>query len=227
MFAQFSTIDLIGMLVSFVLTILVLLYAFDDNALFRLAVYIFIGVAAGYAGAIALKDVLLPRLLNLSNTQMLIVVLWIVLMAMKLTPRTAKLGNPAAGLLVGVGAAVAIGGAIQGTLIPQVSSAGDIFAPSLMRQSQAGGMLLLIVRGTLVLVGTISTLGYFHFSAKHTPNQIPQRNRIIEIVSKIGEIFIAITFGVIFAGVYMAALTALVERFHFISELIRTFIPGI
>jgi hypothetical protein len=40
-------------------------------------------------------------------------------------------------------------------------------------------------------------------------------------------VFIAITFGVIFAGVYSAALTALVERLVFLVTTIKAFLPGI
>ncbi|HKJ27584.1 MAG TPA: hypothetical protein VJ965_08100 [Anaerolineales bacterium] len=213
-------LDLIGMLVSFVLTFLVLLYVFEDNALFRLAIYIFIGAAAGYAGAVAIKDVLLPRLFGLQYTQMLLVILWIVLLLMKISPKTARIGNPAAGLLVGVGAAIAIGGAIQGTLVPQVTSSGDIFSPRLMQTAGFGQTIGYFFQGLIVLVGTVSSLAYFHFGAKPAPNQIPTRHRIIEIISKVGEGFIAITFGVIFAGIYSAALTALIERLHFLIETI-------
>ncbi len=106
MLVEMTMLQLVGLLVSFVLTVMVLLYAFDDNVLFRVAVYLFVGVAAGYASAVALKDVILPRLVGLQPTQLLLVALWIGLLAMKLSPRTARIGNPAAGLLVGVGAAV-------------------------------------------------------------------------------------------------------------------------
>jgi hypothetical protein len=33
----------------------------------------------------------------------------------------------------------------------------------------------------------------------------------------VGSVFIAVTLGVLLAGVYSAALTALIERLHFIS----------
>ncbi len=231
MLFEMTMMDLIGLLVSFVLTVLVLLYAFDDNALFRVAVYLFVGVAAGYASAVALKDVIFPRLFSLDRDQLLLVVLWIVLLAMKLSPKTARIGNPAAGLLVGVGAAVAIGGAIQGTLIPQVMAAGDFFAPSLMQQSfQAGAMgdaVGYLIRGLAILVGTVATLAHFHFGAKPAPNQIPQRHRFIEIISKVGQFFIAVTFGVIFAGILSASLTALIERLSFVYEFIQLFISGL
>ena len=231
MLVEMTMLDLIGLLVSFVLTVLVLLYVFDDNALFRVAIYLFVGVAAGYASAVALKDVIFPRLFSLENNQFLLVILWIILLAMKLFPRTARIGNPAAGLLVGVGAAVAVGGAIQGTLIPQVVAAGDIFAPSLMQQSSLAGnsgqAVGYFIRGLAILVGTVATLAHFHFGAKPAPNQIPQRQRYIEIISKVGQFFIAVTFGVIFAGIFSASLTALVERLAFVYQFIQLFISGL
>lgn len=223
MFAGMNTLDLVGMLVSFVLTVFVLLYAFDDNPLFRLAIYLFIGVAAGYAGAVALKDVILPRLFGLEFNQMLLVLVWILLLALKLSPKTARLGNPAAGLLVGVGAAIAVGGAIQGTLVPQVSASANYFASL----GQFGNVAFYFFQGLVVLVGTVTTLLYFHFGAKPAPNQLPTQKKFIVVISKIGQAFISITFGVIFAGVYSAALTALVERLVFLVTAIKTFIPGI
>jgi len=219
MFADMSILDLAGMVVSFVLTVLVLLYAFEDNALFRLAVYVFIGVAAGYAGAVALKDVLLPRLLSLEYLQMLIVILWVVLLLLKVNPRTAKFGNPAVGLLVGVGAAIAVGGAIQGTLIPLVRASGDYFVPP-TPAGGAGVVLQYLFQGSVVMIGTIATLAHFHFGARPAPNQIPTRSRAVEVTSKIGQGFIAVTFGVIFAGIYSAALTALIERLSFLIDAV-------
>lgn len=231
MLAEMTMLDLVGLLVSFALTVMVLLYAFDDNPLFRLAIYLFIGVAAGYASAVALKDVILPRMLSLQGTQATAVILWIVLLAMKLSPRTARIGNPAAGLMVGVGAAVAVGGAIQGTLLPQVLGAQDIFAPILMQQAmlsgQAGAALGFFIRGIAIMVGTVATVAHFHFGAKPAPNQIPQRHKAIEAVSKVGQFFIAVTFGVLFAGIYSAALTALIERLIAIYELVQIFISGL
>uniref|UniRef100_A0A7C4KI20 2-oxoacid dehydrogenase acyltransferase catalytic domain-containing protein n=1 Tax=Anaerolinea thermolimosa TaxID=229919 RepID=A0A7C4KI20_9CHLR len=38
-------------------------YLWKDNALFRVAIYLFVGVSAGYVGAVACRQVLLPRLI--------------------------------------------------------------------------------------------------------------------------------------------------------------------
>lgn len=202
-----TTADTVGMVLAFFLTILVLLYVLDDNTLFRLAIHIFIGVAAGYAGAIAVKDALIPRLVELRGFGFLVAIVLILLILLKISPRTAPFGNPASGFLVGAGAAIAVGGAIQGTLLPQVSSAGNFFNQGL-------------IQGSFALIGTIATLAHFHFSAIRVTNQIPQRNPMMRVVSAIGQGYIAVTFGVIFAGVYSAALTALIERAKFIVDFI-------
>ena len=46
---------------------------------------------------------------------------------------------------------------------------------------------------------------------------------LIEVLSKIGEVFIAITLGALFAGVYLAALAALIDRLDFIQTVIVSF----
>ncbi len=56
--------DLLGGLISFLLTLMILSYLFGDNVFFRVAVYIFVGVSAGYAAAVAWWQVLWPRLFN-------------------------------------------------------------------------------------------------------------------------------------------------------------------
>jgi len=81
-----------------------------------------------------------------------------------------------------------------------------------------------LLEGTVMLAGTVFTLASFHFSASRAPDGTAKRNRILEIIAWIGRLFIAITLGVLFAGVYMAALTAMIERLsasiNFIRQLI-------
>jgi hypothetical protein len=77
------------------------------------------------------------------------------------------------------------------------------------------------VNGGIVLVGTITSFAYFHFGARGRPNQPPVRQPWIEELSQIGQLFIAITLGVLFASVYAAALAALVERLSFLIDFLR------
>jgi hypothetical protein len=219
-----TPIDIFGSVLAFLFTVLILLYAIGDNIFFRVSVHIFVGASAGYAGAIALRDVLIPRLSNLEGGDLLIPIVLILLLFTKLSPRTAKYGNPVSAFLVGVGAALAIGGAIQGTLIPQALSAGNFYNPNALSSSLSNGYFIealqIFINGSILLIGTSSTLAYFHFGAEYIPNQIPSQPTLLVFIGKIGYIFIAITFGVIFAGIYNASLTALIERFNYLINFI-------
>jgi hypothetical protein len=217
-------LDFITAIVSFLFTLMVLSYLVSDNPLFRAAIYIFIGVSAGYAAAVTWYQVLWPKLVlplisgsMLERVLALIPLLLGMLLLMKLSPRTARLGNPAMAFMVGAGAAVAVGGAVLGTLFPQTQASINLF------DLKTGGIISeRIFEGSIILVGTLTTLVYFHFSAKATPSG-PQSGRLVEILSGIGQVFIAITFGVLFAGAYAAAMTALIERLSFLWNFIAFF----
>ena len=124
--------------------------------------------------------------------------------------------------LVGVGAAAAIGGAVFGTLFPQALAAMNVFGP------QAGTDALDWVVGYwnagVMLVGTLSTLAYFHFGARPRQGVQAQRPLWLRVIALVGQFFIAVTFGALFAGVYAAALVALVERLNFLLQFILTLI---
>jgi len=217
-------LDFVTVIVSFLFTLMVLSYLVGDNPFFRLAIYIFIDVSAGYAAAVAWHQVLWPRLFmpliygsTLERALALVPLLLGMLLLMKLSPRTARLGNPAMAFMVGAGAAVAVGGAVLGTLFPQAQASINFF------DLRSGGIVSeRIFEGSIVLVGTLTTLVYFNFSAKVTPSG-PRGSRLVEVLSRIGQVFIAITFGVLFAGVYTAAMTALIERLSFLWNFIASF----
>jgi hypothetical protein len=217
-------LDFVTAIVSFIFTLLVLSYLVGDNPLFRLAIYIFIGVSAGYAAAVAWHQVLWSKLFmpliygdTFERALALVPLLLGMLMLMKLSPRTARLGNPAMAFMVGAGASVAVGGAVLGTLFPQTQASINLF------DLKAGGSVSeRIFEASIILVGTLTTLVYFHFSAKATPSG-PQGSHLVDILGGIGQVFIAITFGALFAGVYAAAMTALVERLSFLWSFIASF----
>jgi hypothetical protein len=225
-----STIaDLIWAVVGFLLTVLIFSYLFGDNVLFRLASYLFVGVSAGYASVLIVYQVLLPRLVLplLSGTpvQRALLVIPLVLsllLIFKLAPRFTRLGSLPMAYLVGVGAAVLLGGVVLGTLVGQVRAATDSF--NLTAASAAGNTPLYQLFESLVfLLGTISALVYFQFGALARPNQPAQRPPLVESVAKIGQVFIAITLGALFAGVFATTIAALVDRVDFIANLIQTF----
>ena len=122
-------------------------------------------------------------------------------------------------VLVGVGAATAIGGALLGTLIPQARASMAAFD---FRSAASGADAFLgLIEGIVVLAGTTFTLASFQFSASRAPDGTAKRNRILEIIAWVGRLFIAITLGVLFAGVYVSALTAMIERLSSIINFVR------
>lgn len=212
--------ELIYGIVGFILTLMVLSYLIGDNALFRFAVHVFVGVSAGYAAVIALYQVVIPYLIapllkvSWPETALLAIPLVLsALMLMRISPRLSWLGGPAVGYLVGAGAAVAVGGAVLGTILPQVGAAAEPFNIAALVQ-RGINPLESMLNGAVMLVGTIATLAYFHFGARRTEDGSIKRNFLIEALAWLGRLFVALTLGALFAGVYSAALSALVERIH-------------
>jgi hypothetical protein len=207
----------LGTIIGFVLTLMVFSYIFGDNALFRLATHIFIGVAAGYAAVVVVYNIIYPMLANPGNELVrlgppLFLGVWLLT---KTSPRLSRLGNPVVAFLVGVGAAAAISGALLGTIYPLVNQS--------TRELTDRSLTDAIKFGILILVGTIATLVYFHYGAHPTPSGATKRSAPIEIISTIGQAFIMIALGAIFAGVYLAVLSAFIERVNSVWNFIWTF----
>ena len=210
--------DLIAGVIAFLFTVMVLSYLIGDNPLFRVAIYIFVGVSAGYVAAVAWWQVLWPdvvvRAMTGTRVDRIILAVPIVLaglLLMKAWPPFSRLGMPAMGLLAGAGAAIALGGAMNGTLLPQMSATITAFDLKKFTSIES------LIDALLVLAGVVATLIYFHFGARVTSEGSVRRFRAIELAAFAGSVFIAITLGVLFAGIYSAALTALIERLHFLG----------
>ena len=114
------SLELISALAGLILTLMIFSYLIGDSPLFRIAVYLFIGVASGYAATVVWHQVLVPKLLAPlqagSPNQLLFIAIPLILclsLLAKLSPRISWIGNVAMAILVGVGAAAAIGWATQ------------------------------------------------------------------------------------------------------------------
>lgn len=215
--------EVIWLVVSFILTLMVFSYLLGDNPFFRFASGLLIGVAAGYFAVVIIYQVLITRLvvpLMQGSTLTLVPLFLSGLLLLKLSPRLSQLGSPALAILVGVGAAVAVGGTVLGTLFGQVKGALSFFDPI---AGTSGSMPLRIVEGIIFLVGTLATLAYFHFGARER-RKGEGRSRFATISAVVGKVFIAITLGAVFAGVLTASITALIERSDFIIATIMSMV---
>lgn len=222
-----TPIDWLGATLGFMLTLLVFSYLIGDNPLFRFAIHLFIGVSAAFVAIIAVYNILLPRLVapyfSTNRTEQLLTLVPIVLAALlmtKISPRFAFIGNLPMAYLVGVSAAAAIGGAVMGTLIPQVIASINLFEAGEGQVFDAT-IGLRLVNGVIILIGTITTLAYFHFG-KRSSIQKTQFQSWLDGIGQIGQIFIAITFGFLFAGIFNAALTVLIGRISFVIDFVNS-----
>lgn len=197
-----------GVLLGFLLTILVFSFVYKDNPLYRLAVHILVGVSAGYAAVVAIREVFVPVLrrivtdpTDLANLTWLLPLLLAILLVLKAVPRLAWMGNVSMGAIIGVGSAVALVGAIVGTLVPQTISA------------YGGGFLTLVVA-----VLSACALFYFLFTGYRSVDNWVFSGSWQRYVREAGNVVITITLGGLFASVLSTSLVILTSRVGFFIE---------
>lgn len=203
--------------IAVVLTLLVLSRIAGDNPLFRAAQYVFVGVSLGYAFVVIYFEVLRPAIaqLDFSNpagaTLQLVPFLLGLLLLPRLTNRqnVSWLANIPLSLIFGVGAALALGGALVGTLFPQLVDSARPLGSSIGEQ----------IGNVVLSIGVVLTLMYFYFT-------VPRESGLGRVVSgggKIGRWLIIIAFGFFFAGALLTYLNALNERLQFIVAWAQSF----
>ena len=225
-------INLITGVISFLFTLLIFSYVLGDNPFFRIAIYIFVGVSSGYIAAVAWWQVIMPRLFyplklaitsgNMLDVGLVLVPLLGALMLL-LFPRQTGLGRIVMAFLVGVGAAVTIAGALMGTLIPQIQGTINAFDMTSVAGKDIYYLIEPLSTAVLILAGTVFTLAYFHFGTHSKADGSTRRLGLIEVLAWGGRVFIGIALGAMFAGVYAAALTALIERISSLINFIGNF----
>jgi hypothetical protein len=231
-------LDTVGTWVAFGLTLLAYAYLGKElpffDALYRIVAYIFIGVALAYAAVQAWHGVLVPRLLApLAAKEWFYVVpaiLCLILLARLYRPWQG-ISRLTLAFLFGVGAALAVGGALVGTLMPQVQATFASVRPSAYQaraaqEGMAAGTYVLDV--VVIAVGTISTLLYFTFTTARGATPLEKTGgRIQQIAAGFGKVFVLFTFGALFATGSISRVALLVDRVRFLIETLRPYIPGI
>ena len=218
-------LDLIAGILGLLLTIMVFSYLAGDNLFFRLAMHLLIGVSAGYAAALLIQLVLIPHLvqpllLGSGNAfyLSLAVCLFTLLLLTVFLGRFNHLARLPLAFLIGLIAAVSIFGLARGTLAPQMLAIVNRFSPELLYKDNLPDWMAL-VKAAAMLLGVIAVLLYFdhHFSRGQNNAKLAP---LSENASGVGRIFIGITFGAIFAGVFATALLALIGRIAWIQNLL-------
>ena len=207
-----SGADAAGLWIAALLTLLVGSYLVKDTFLFRLASSLLVGTAIGYASAIILQNVLWQQLLSpllndsatgWTQTWPLFIPLALgLLLLARLVPGWSSAGNISLGFLFGVGAALAIGGALAGALAPQIDASARALAPGL---GLAGW-----VNNLLIAIGALGVLLSFRFATGLTAGPLRFYSVVAGAWGRVGRAFMMVAFGAIFANVLTARVSTLV-----------------
>jgi uncharacterized membrane protein len=197
--------------IAIVMTIMVLSRIFGNNPLFRVAQYLLVGVSLGLAFVVAFHQVLRPAVSGLVSRGSNGAILYGVplVLGLLLLPRITRrqefswLANIPLALIFGVGAALAVGGAIIGTLVPQILDTSN---------RPLAGAPLQIAGAVVLAIGTVITLSAFYYTV---PPENP-RARIVALSATAGHWLLMIAFGFFFASAVQSYLSALNERLEFV-----------
>jgi hypothetical protein len=199
--------DPIGVWVGAILTLLVFSYLIGDTPLFRIAQAIFVGVAIGYTATAAVYRILFPYLFvplfadPVKNLYLVIPLVLGLLLFTKLRADWASLGNLTIAFLFGVGGALALGGALDGTLLPQLN---------------ATVVPLDSLENILLVLGTIGALLSFRFIQPQKRSDARALDTLARGWGYFGRWFVMVAFGAIFASTAVSRVSILVNRVYFL-----------
>ena len=225
-------IDIIGMIVGAVVTLVIFSYLLGDNVLYRWMLALLVGSGTGYVMGVTVKVVLLDWLVGARQADTLAtqiyyfvpVFLGVLLLfkgfsSSKLLNRLSILGNIPLGYLIGAGAGVAIGGALLGTLLPQIATTGA----AVTLDNMPWGLL----RGIVMVGGTIAALLVF---SPRSPGKNGETTTTASarpsLLRRAGEFFIIIALAAAFAGAITTGLTLWVERWSALLRAALSLIGG-
>lgn len=213
--------------ISFILTLMVFSYLLGDiplvRNLYRIAVYIFVGMTAAFTVIVTYEGVILPYLQDiqdpttswtlLGNTGDIIIfftaLIFGLLLLLKPINRLSWLTNSVFAVVIVVGAAVAVIGALSGTLFPLVLSTTNV-------PDTATSDPVTVLNVGVIFIGTVTSLMYFQYQASRDIDGQIQQGAIVRRLRWIGKVFIVTTLGAIYATAMLTSLTILTERIGFL-----------
>ncbi len=213
-----QTTDFLILLGGFLLSLSVFSLILGDNWLFRLSASVFAGVLSAYVCILIVKKVFLPRILDPlldpaagweSKAVLLAVLAGAFFLFIKIFLKAPAGGNLTLSILLCIMAAVTIAGIADGTILGLYRSLIENFQAS---ANSSGGTLHWFETG-IILIGTITSLIHMqHYQIKKQDQPETGKKGFSGLLSAIGEIFIGVALGSIFAGSFIASAVILVEQ---------------
>ena len=217
-----SPSELLTLIIGIALTVMVFSYILGDRLFFGIATHLLIGVSAGFLALVVIQKIILPYLIMPLTYEtgtgfflVLVPLALSILLVLMLFRRGTQAGSIPLAFLGGALAALAIIGVTRGTLAPQILSTVGRFAPEqLMHETEPQWSAIL--EALTILLGVIAVLFVFHHQGQSKAGDVV-KPVFLEGIGSIGQIFIGITFGALFVGLFSSALIALINS---LSEII-------
>jgi len=195
-------LQLIGIWVAVLLTLMVFSFLYKENPFFRLAEYLTVGLTAGYSFAAGLKifanQALIPILVNKSYDFIIPLALG-AMFYLQFSKKYSYLYRFPLSLAIGYGLGVTVWSVMQTYFIQQISAT--------IIPIQAADPLTTM--NNLVLVsGTVLSLSYFILSR--------DQKGIWGGFTKAGKYFILISLGAIFGSTVLGRMALLIQRVQFL-----------
>jgi hypothetical protein len=216
-------------LVSFVMTLMVFSYVLGDlpliGILYRVAVYIFVGMAAAFTLVVSYEGVILPYLQDIQHVEtswttlgnaadiaiFFTALLFGLLLLLKPIRSLTWLTNSVYAVVIVVGASVAVVGALTGTLFPLLHATAAI-------PEQLSADFSALADTLIIFVGTMTALFYFHYQIRASGDGGGQQRGLSRGFRYIGKVFIVTALGAIYASMLLSSLTILTERISFLFQ---------
>ena len=221
-----STLDLLLLLAGLVLSLMVFSYLLGDTLLFGIAMYTMVGASAGFAVLVLLDKVIIPMAINpLSSFAQTSAILALVplflsiLLIWLLFRKNRRASGVPLGFLGGIVAAALIIGLTRGTLVPQLVSIVDAFDPTRMTSAGLPNWTG-IFEAFMMLAGVLAVLFVFHHR-RINKQQDTYSHSWLDGLSGFGQVFVGITFGALFVGLFSTSLVALIAYVQYLVDFVR------
>jgi hypothetical protein len=220
--------DSIGIIVAAGLTLIMYSFLYRDNPLFKIAENLYVGVSLGYSTVMGWREALRPEVFDplfraptdavLYDTLLhrSFPILLGILLVTRLSRKYGWLSRYSYGVMIGWGSGMGIAIVTHTFILKQLETAIAPFQG--MGEHPAGivpfswpwmtAVAMPILLAGIVMIGTVAVLWYFFFSVEH--------KRAGGALSKLGILFLMVSFGASFGYTVMGRVSLLIGRVQFL-----------
>ncbi|MFB3893541.1 MAG: hypothetical protein ACE15C_16130 [Phycisphaerae bacterium] len=219
----------IGLILAAGLTLVMYSFLYRDNALFKVAENLYVGVTLGYGAILTWRQALRPDVYDPLFASPTWEAFWLavlhraapivlgILLVTRLSRKYGWLSRYAYAIMIGWGSGIGIPLTTHTYILQQLSAAVKPFQDSASSEAAKasmlswqwlGGAALPVIGTVLVMVGTVAVLWYFFFSVAH--------KRVGGAFSRLGIWFLMVSFGASFGYTVMGRVSLLIGRVQFL-----------